>query len=114
MADLLVIALTLGGLFFLTTGTLGLIRLPDIFTRMHATAKCDTMGAGLLLGALAVRCGAPLTAIKLVLVAGGLWVVGPTTAHIIANVAYRRELERCPGTTTRDLYEGRGSGCPKP
>lgn len=38
-----------GGIFFYMVGVLGLVRLPDVFTRMHATTKCDTMGAGLIL-----------------------------------------------------------------
>ena len=37
--------LTLGGLFFFFVGTVGIIRMPDVFCRMHATTKCDTFGA---------------------------------------------------------------------
>ncbi len=39
----------LGGLFFMIVGTVGLLRLPDVYTRLHAAGMTDTMGAGLLI-----------------------------------------------------------------
>lgn len=93
----------LGGLFFLSVGTVGLLRLPDIYTRMHATGKCDTLGAGLILTALVIMAPSPQIAIKLLLMVALIWVINPTTAHVIANVAYRYGGHELPGTPTSDL-----------
>ncbi len=43
--DIIILLLTLSSLFFFMVGTVGLIRLPDVFSRMHATTKSDTLGA---------------------------------------------------------------------
>lgn len=44
-----------GGLFFMLVGTLGILRLPDVYTRLHAAGMTDTMGAGLLLLGMALQ-----------------------------------------------------------
>lgn len=93
----------LGGLFFLSVGTIGLLRLPDIYSRMHATGKCDTLGAGLMLIALMIM--APSWAIfaKYLLLLSLIVVINPTTTHIIANVAYRYGGMEMPGTVCVDF-----------
>jgi multicomponent Na+:H+ antiporter subunit G len=79
------------GLFFFGVGTLGLIRFPDSLTRMHAATKCDTLGAGLVLGALALHGGAPGASVKLILIIFFIWITNPTAAHIIARAKYRHD-----------------------
>lgn len=76
------------GLFFLFTGTLGLNRLPDLFTRMHATAKCDTMGLGLVVIALLLRGNTWADAVKLIFVVVFVWFTSPTLGHLIAQAAW--------------------------
>ncbi|MGI6604418.1 MAG: monovalent cation/H(+) antiporter subunit G [Firmicutes bacterium] len=85
----LLIALLLGsGLFFSFAGTVGLLRLPDVYCRLHATTKCDTLGAGLVLLAVMIS-GRPLSQIvKLLLILIFIWVANPTAAHILARAAY--------------------------
>ena len=56
------------GVFFLLTGALGIIRLPDVFTRLHAAGMTDTMGAGLILVGLAITTGFSFTTFRLVLI----------------------------------------------
>lgn len=90
----------LAGLFFLFVGTLGLLRLPDVFCRLHATTKCDTLGVGLILLSLALQSSAA-AAVKLVLIAGFILVTNPTAAHVIARAAYltaRKTKERTEGS----------------
>lgn len=87
----IVIFLTILGLFFFIVGTIGLIRMPDAFCRMHATTKCDTLGAGFLILALIVYRGFDITSIKLVLVIVFMWITNPTAAHSIAKVEYNRK-----------------------
>lgn len=106
---LLAVPFLFGGLFFLAVGTIGLLRLPDIYTRMHATGKCDTLGAGLILIALVIFAPSVQVALKLLVMVGLIWVINPTTAHVIANVAYRYGGHEMPGTPTSDLRQGQGA-----
>ncbi len=97
----------LGGLFFLTVATVGLIRLPDSYTRMHATGKGDTLGFGLTLTGLVIIAPSIVVAVKYVLLIGLIWVINPTTSHVLANATYRYGGQEMPGTKTIDL---RGAG----
>lgn len=85
LATILAMMAILGGLFFFLVGTVGLIRLPDAFTRMHATTKADTLGAGLILLGLMIYIGFELTSVKLLIIIIFIWVTNPTSAHIIAK-----------------------------
>lgn len=78
------------GLLFLLGGTVGLVRLPDLFSRAHAASKCDTVGAGSVLIALALLGGPAASDLKLLLLAALITVTGPTTAHVLVRSAHRR------------------------
>ena len=91
LKDVLVVLLLSGGTFFFIVGTVGLIRLPDVFTRIHATTKCDTLGAGLLLLGLLVYQGLTVPGAKLVLILGFLWLTNPTGSHLLARAVYWRQ-----------------------
>jgi multicomponent Na+:H+ antiporter subunit G len=86
--DIISIISLLGGLFFLFVGTVGLLRLPDVYNRLHATTKCDTLGAGLLLLSLALQSSLAV-GVRLVLLAIFILVTNPTAAHVIAKAAYK-------------------------
>jgi multicomponent Na+:H+ antiporter subunit G len=86
--DIISIISLVGGLFFLFVGTVGLLRLPDVYNRLHATTKCDTLGAGLLLLSLALQSSLAV-GIRLVLLAVFILVTNPTAAHVIAKAAYK-------------------------
>ena len=93
----------LGGLFFFLVGTVGLIRLPDAFTRMHATTKADTLGAGLILLGLILISGFSLTSLKLLIILVFIWITNPTSAHIIAKataIAQQRKAQKEKHGTT--------------
>lgn len=75
--------LIFGGLFFLFVGTLGLLRLPDVLTRIHGAAKCDTLGALLTLTGLMLFNGFSAATVKLVLIIVIIWVTSPTMSHLI-------------------------------
>lgn len=68
MIDLLSIFLIAGGLFFYCAGTVGLLRLPDTLSRLHAVTKADNLGLGLLVLGIAIQIGDPLSAIKVLLI----------------------------------------------
>jgi len=86
----IVFFLLLASGFFFLVGTVGLIRMPDAFCRMHATTKSDTLGAGLALLALMVYRGFDVISIKLLLVLIFIWITNPTAAHIMAKAAYHK------------------------
>ncbi|MEF8774608.1 MAG: monovalent cation/H(+) antiporter subunit G [Halobacteriales archaeon] len=82
-------ALVAVGAFFLTVGTVGLLRLPDVYNRMHATTKAATLGAAstLLAGFVVFGPGGDgLTSLVGVLF---LFLTAPTGAHLISRAAHR-------------------------
>jgi len=89
--DIVILVLILGSGFFFMVGTVGLIRLPDVFSRMHATTKSDTLGAGLALIALMVYRGFDPVSLKLFLILIFIYATNPVSAHIIAKAAYDKE-----------------------
>jgi len=114
LADLMSWALVLGGCFFILVGALGLIRMPDIFTRLHAGGVMDTMGAGMLLAGLMFQTGLSLVTVKLALVLAFVWFSSPISTYALARAALKsgeephwdEELEipetaRIPGRTRR-------------
>ncbi len=86
--DILILIFLLGGLFFYVVGVVGLIRMPDVFCRMHATTKCDTMGAGLIFIAMILWQGATFVSLNILLVLMFIWLTNPTAAHYIAKSEY--------------------------
>lgn len=78
----------ISGTFFFFVGVLGLIRMPDVFTRMHATTKCDTMGAGLIYFGLIIWQGLTFASLNILLILIFIWITNPTAAHYIAKSAY--------------------------
>ncbi len=83
----------LGGGFFAVTGGIGVLRLPDVFTRLHASGMTDTMGAGLLLTGLMFQAGLSLITVKLVLVLLFLWLTSPVATHAVARAALNQGIE---------------------
>jgi monovalent cation/proton antiporter MnhG/PhaG subunit len=77
------------GAFFFLVGTLGLMRFPDFYARTHAATKCDTVGAGAVLLALALLRGLDPDSPKLLLLAGLILLSSPTAAHALARAAFR-------------------------
>ena len=74
----------------MVTGAIGLLRLPDFYTRAHASGKCDTLGEGLMLLGFMLYGGATLISLKLLLLIIFLYVSSPTAVHALVNVAYTR------------------------
>ena len=98
LLDTLTVALALLGAMFFLAGTVGLLRLPDFYTRAHAVAKCDTMGAGAILLALAIHVAPHPEALKLVLLLLLVLLSSPTSCHALARAAYGTGLEMRKGT----------------
>ena len=78
----------LGGAFFLFVGSLGMIRLQDFWSRLHAASIIDSAGAGLLLFGMMLQTGFALITVKLVIIVVFLFLTGPTASHAVANAAF--------------------------
>ncbi|BCU06973.1 cation:proton antiporter [Allochromatium tepidum] len=86
-------AFILAGLFFFVAGTVGLMRLPDRLSRLHALTKADNVGLGLLVLGLLLEGPGLLSGIKLVLIWLFVLVASATGAHLIAKRALRGDGE---------------------
>lgn len=92
MLTIVAVALVLGGLFFLVVAAVGVLRLPDVFTRSHAVSLTDSFGALLLLTGLAVYQGFTLNALKIIVVLALLYLLNPIIAHATVRAALRAGL----------------------
>lgn len=95
-ADLLNLAswiLIVAGSLFCLIGALGLLRMPDLFTRMHAASLVDTLGAALLLLGMILQAGFTLVTAKLLVIALLLFFTSPTATHALARAARARGVE---------------------
>lgn len=82
----------LGGSFFCLVGALGLVRMPDFLTRMHAASVIETLGAGLILLGLMLQAGFTLVFAKLVMLGLLLLLTSPSATHALAKAALARGL----------------------
>jgi len=91
MIDLLAAPLILAGAGFYLAGSIGLLRLPDLYSRLHALTKADNLGLGLLTAGLALSAQDLLDALKLLLIWLAVLAASAASAHLIARHARRRE-----------------------
>jgi multicomponent Na+:H+ antiporter subunit G len=87
--DALAVVLLGAGLFFHGVAALGVLRMPDFYTRLHAVSKAETLGVLLTLAAVALWAGPSLTAVKVIFVALFIFLASPTSAHAIGRAAFR-------------------------
>jgi len=85
--DILSWAALLGGGFFYVVGAIGLNRMPDIFTRMHAVSVGETLGVGLLIGGMALQSGLSLVTVKLFIILVVLMWTGAVATHALSRAA---------------------------
>jgi multicomponent Na+:H+ antiporter subunit G len=82
-----------GGIFFLLVSSVGLLRLPDLYSRCHAVGKSETLGSMLLLCGLAIYNGIEVNSAKLVIILLFIALANPTAAHIVARSAFQCGLQ---------------------
>lgn len=85
--------LILCGAGFFLAGTLGLLRFPDVYMRLHALTKADTLGLGFVIVGLALRAEGPSAAAKLLLVWLLTALASATIGHLVAHAALRAGVE---------------------
>ncbi|MGE0624084.1 MAG: monovalent cation/H(+) antiporter subunit G [Pseudomonadales bacterium] len=87
LLDALSWVMLLAGGGFVLAGGIGVMRLPDLYTRMHAASLTDTLGTMLIMGGIMVQAGATLATIKLFAIVLFLLLTGPTATYALANAA---------------------------
>lgn len=80
--------LMIGGVFFTLVSAIGLLRLPDIFSRSHLATETDTLGAGLTVAAVTLAMGWQSKTVVAILLLLFIFIANPTAAHAIARAAY--------------------------
>ena len=106
MKLLVVTVLCIVGLFFSLSAAVGIVRMPDIYTRLQCSSKSITMGALPLLLGLALAEG-PITAYggRALLVGLLIMLLGSATAHALARAAYKVDVPIWPGAVTDEPRE---------
>lgn len=80
------------GSLVLITGAVGMVRLPDFYTRLHAASVIDTLGCMLIVSGLVLQAGFTIVTIKLVLIVVFILFTSPAAAHALAKAALHGEL----------------------
>jgi multicomponent Na+:H+ antiporter subunit G len=91
-ADVLSWLCFVAGGFFSVAGGVGIVRLPDFFSRLHGGGITDTLGAGLILIGLAFQAGWSLALAKILMILVFLWITSPTACHALAQAALSEGL----------------------
>ncbi len=103
MIDGIVGLLVVFGSALVLIACLGLIRLPDLYTRMHASTKPATLGVTLTVAALAIHAGELGIAVRGLLIVLFFLLTAPIAAHRLAHAAYLAGTPRWSGTVRDDL-----------
>ncbi len=85
--------LLLLGSFFTVVGALGMVRMPEIFTRMHAASVIDTLGVGLLITGMVLQAGFTLVTLKLLFLLALFVITGPVITHALAQACLHEGVE---------------------
>src|SRR5688572_22434177 len=86
-------ALILLGSFFTIVGALGLVRMPDVFTRMHAASVTDTLGVGFLILGMSLQAGLSLVTLKLLFLMLLFVFTVPVVTHALAQACLHEHVE---------------------
>ncbi len=89
MKEIITAVLLLLGSFFALVSAIGMLRLPDLYNRMHAASKAGTLGAGLIMAALAVHFQESSVTFEVIAIIVFIVATAPIAAHVIARAAYK-------------------------
>jgi len=93
--------LILAGAFFYVVGGIGLVRMPDVFTRLHGASVLDTVGGSLMLVGMMFHGGLTLVTIKLVIILAVIIFTSPVATHALAQAALHAGVE--PQLASKDI-----------
>ncbi len=106
ITSILSVIFIVAGIFFLLVGSIGLIRLPDFYSRTHATSKSDTLGMMLVIIGLIIFEGLTINSGKLFLILLFILLANPIGAHALARAALNAGLKPLFPTNNKDKPEG--------
>jgi multicomponent Na+:H+ antiporter subunit G len=98
-------ALILLGSFFTLTGAFGLVRMPEIFTRMHAASVLDTLGVGFLIMGMGLQAGFSLVTLKLAFILAVFLFTGPVVTHALAQACLHEDIKPLLSEDRRDALQ---------
>jgi multicomponent Na+:H+ antiporter subunit G len=98
MTDILTVVSWVAGAAFALLAALGVLRMPDVFTRMQASTKASTLGLGCLLIGVALQLGDFASVIRVVSIIAFVLLTTPVAAHVIARASYRADVPLWDGT----------------
>lgn len=91
------------GAFLMLVAALGIVRFPDLYTRMHAASKSMSLGLGFMLVGAVTYFATPLIALKAIAVILFIFLTMPVASHMISRVAYRRNVKIYEGTEVDEM-----------
>jgi multicomponent Na+:H+ antiporter subunit G len=106
MTEIAIGVLWIVGSAFALLAAIGVLRMPDVFTRMQASTKASTLGLGCLAIGAALQLGDVTSLIRLVSIGAFLLLTTPVSAHVIARAAYRAGVPLWEGTVLDERRRG--------
>ncbi|MBE0685192.1 MAG: monovalent cation/H(+) antiporter subunit G [Anaerolineaceae bacterium] len=104
MGEYLILGIFLLGSFLVLVAGIGLLRMPDLFLRMSATAKAGTLGTGLMVLGAAIHFNEFAIYTRAIALIAFLFVTAPVAAHMLGRAAYFDGVPLWKGTIQDDLY----------
>ena len=83
----------MSGSAFCVIGAIGVLRLPDFYSRIHGAGVTDTLGAGLIMAGLMLQGGFTIVTVKLIMIVIFLDCMGPTSTHALVKAAYAKGIK---------------------
>ncbi len=101
--DIFTVIMTASGLFFFFAGTVGLLRFPDVFCRLHSLTKVDNLGLGLIMLGVLPQLNSGFDAVQLILIWLLIMVASSVSCYLIANQALTAQYKEPPRRLTRGI-----------
>ena len=90
--DILSICSFVFGIIFILTGSIGLLKLPDVFSRIHSSGMIDTAGAAFIILGMIFQSGISLATAKLIFIGIFIFFSSPVSSHVISNLARKKGI----------------------
>jgi len=113
MLEITIAILLILGSFFVLIAAVGVVRLPDLLMKMHASTKAGTLGAGLTLLSVAFVFAEVSVTTRVIAIIFFLLLTAPVAAHIIGRAGYYSGLNLWKGTITDEFYSDYPGRFPK-
>jgi multicomponent Na+:H+ antiporter subunit G len=110
MTDVVTAIVWLAGSAFALLAAVGVLRMPDVFTRMQASTKASTLGLGFLLIGAALQMGDFASFIRVASIGAFVLLTTPVSGHVIARASYLAEVPLWKGTVLDERRHASGSG----